>query len=105
MPKITYINESGSHDVEVDVGSSVMEGAVSNGIDGIVAECGGSCSCATCHVYVDSQWLSTVGKPNELEEEMLECTESERLANSRLSCQIRVTEDMDGLIVKTPPAQ
>ena len=82
-----------------------MEGAVRNGIDGIVAECGGCCSCATCHVYVDEAWVGKTGVPSSLEDEMLECTESERKANSRLSCQLKVSDELDGLIVHTPPAQ
>ena len=105
MPKITYKNSNGEHVVDAKNGSTVMENAVREGIDGIVAECGGACSCATCHVYVNESQVELVGSPNDLEEEMLECTESARLPNSRLSCQIRVTEDLEGLVVEIPPAQ
>ena len=105
MPKITYKNDSGEHVVEAAVGSTVMENAVREGIDGIVAECGGACSCATCHVYVDEAFTNAVGQANDLEDEMLECTESVREPNSRLSCQIRVTEELDGLVVEIPPSQ
>ncbi len=106
MPKVIYIDDGGSREeVELKNNTSVMEGAVRNGIDGIVAECGGCCSCATCHVYVDEAWVGKTGVPSSLEDEMLECTESERRANSRLSCQLKVSDELDGLIVHTPPAQ
>jgi 2Fe-2S ferredoxin len=106
MPKITYISDSGEQStVDVPVGDSVMEGAVQNGIDGIIAECGGSCMCATCHVYVEERFLHLLDAPDETELSMLESTASERKDNSRLSCQIRVTLKLDGLVVHTPPAQ
>ena len=89
----------------VPIGSSVMEGAVNNGVDGIVAECGGACMCATCHVYVDEAFLDKLEPIAEDEQEMLNNTFSERKPNSRLSCQLKVTEELDGLSVKTPPAQ
>lgn len=82
-----------------------MEGAVQNGIDGILAECGGSCMCATCHVYVEEACLVRLNPIEEEEEEMLGSTAAERKANSRLSCQIRVTAELDGLVVNLPPKQ
>ena len=103
---ITYISHSGdSKTVAVPEGDSVMEGAISNGIDGIVAECGGACQCATCHVYVDEAFLGKLKKMDEGEDEMLNSAFSERKPNSRLSCQIPVTMELDGLVVRTPPAQ
>ena len=82
-----------------------MEGAVQNGIDGILAECGGSCMCATCHVYVEVDFLARLNPIEEAEEEMLGCTAAERKPNSRLSCQIHVTAELDGLVVNLPPKQ
>src|ERR1700730_16608180 len=103
---VTYISHAGvTHQVSVPVGDSVMEGAVKNGIDGIVAECGGNCQCATCHVYVDEAFLGLLNPIQENEDEMLNSTFSERRSNSRLSCQIPVTKELDGLIVRTPEAQ
>ena len=99
MAKISYTDIDGStRTVEVDNGVSVMEGAIRNDFEGILAECGGCCSCATCHVYVDAAWTERVGPPNEVEKEMLEIAENVQ-ANSRLSCQITVSDDMDGLHV------
>ena len=106
MPKITYISHSGvSNIIEVPMGMSVMEGGVRNGIDEIVAECGGSCLCATCHVYVDEKWLSILDPIAEDENAMLESTAAERLSNSRLSCQLIVKPIFEGLIVRTPETQ
>jgi 2Fe-2S ferredoxin len=103
---VTYISHSGaSRQVAVPVDSSVMEGAISNNVEGIVAECGGSCMCATCHVYVDDTFLGKLVPIAENEEEMLNSTASPRLANSRLGCQIRLTPNLDGLIVTTPETQ
>ena len=105
MPKVTYVTPDGErHDVDVESGYSIMEGAINNNIDGIVAECGGACSCATCHVYVDEAWLASLPAPDALEDGMLECV-LDRQANSRLSCQIRVTEELDGLTVMVPDTQ
>jgi len=105
MPKITYIDESGTErEVEVPAGWSVMEGAVKNLIPGIDADCGGACACATCHVYVDPQWLAKLPPKEEMEETMLDFAQDVR-SNSRLSCQIRVTPELDGLIVTTPKSQ
>ena len=105
MAKITYIEFDGtSHTVEVRPGLSVMEGAVKNGIPGIDADCGGACACATCHVYVDPAWREQVGGPSAMEESMLDFAENVE-PNSRLSCQIKVTPLLDGLVVKTPESQ
>jgi 2Fe-2S ferredoxin len=106
MPKITYISHSGVPSViEVPTGMSVMEGGVRNGIDEIVAECGGSCLCATCHVYVDEKWLSILDPIAEDENAMLESTAAERLPNSRLSCQLTVKPVFEGFTVRTPETQ
>jgi 2Fe-2S ferredoxin len=106
MPKIIYISDSGEKtEVEGSLGDSVMETAIQNGVDGIVAECGGSCVCATCHVYVDEKFLPLLTAPEETETSMLEYTASERKPNSRLSCQIHITPALDGLTVHTPPTQ
>ena len=106
MPKVTYIQHDGTeHVVDVDTGLSVMEGAIDNSIDGIDAECGGCLSCATCHVYVDENWVSKLPAAEDMEIEMLDLTASEKQDNSRLSCQIEVTDEMDGLIVRMPEFQ
>lgn len=103
---ITYISHRGvSNTAAVPLDTSVMEGAVQNSIDGIVAECGGACLCATCHVYVDEAFLDLLPPIAEGEEEMLGNTASKRLPNSRLSCQINVTRELDGLVVRTPETQ
>jgi len=105
MAKITYIDASGqSRTAEAQVGSTVMETALRNSIPGIEAECGGACACATCHVYVSEDWTETVGKPSQMEEDMLDFAFEVR-PNSRLSCQIKVTEALDGLVVTTPGKQ
>ncbi|WP_210484684.1 2Fe-2S iron-sulfur cluster-binding protein [Microvirga antarctica] len=105
MIKITYIDSSGtSRDVEAEEGSTVMEAAIRNGVPGIDAECGGACSCATCHVYVDEQWCEIVGQPQAMEEDMLDFAYDVR-PNSRLSCQIRIRPELDGLVVQTPSRQ
>jgi len=105
MPKITYKTPSGkTYEVEAPVGSTVMENAIRNGVPGIEAECGGACSCATCHVYVDEAWAEVVGEPQPMEEDMLDFAYDVR-PTSRLSCQIRVTKDMDGLVVAVPERQ
>ena len=103
---VTYISYAGeTRQVSVPIGDSVMEGAITNGVDGIVAECGGACQCATCHVYVDETFLARLNPMQEDEDQMLGTTASERRSNSRLGCQIRVTKELDGLIVRTPEAQ
>lgn len=105
MVKIVFIEHTGeAHAVSVKTGGSVMQAAVSNGVPGIDADCGGSCSCATCHVYVDPAWLERVGPVNPVEDAMLSLS-ADRKENSRLSCQITVTEDLDGLVVTTPEFQ
>lgn len=105
MPKITYIEHDGkTHTVEAQNGTTVMENAVKNGIPGIVAECGGACSCATCHVHVGEEWMEKVGKPSPMEEDMLDFAFDVR-PNSRLSCQIKMTDDLDGIVVHTPERQ
>jgi len=105
MPKITFIDFEGTErSVDGNVGDSVMEAATSNDLPGIDADCGGACACATCHVYVDSAWTDIVGKPDELEAEMLDVAEEVK-DNSRLSCQIKITDEMHGLVVTTPESQ
>ena len=105
MPQITYIEHDGTtHQVEAEVGSTVMETAIRNGITGIVAECGGACSCATCHVYVDEGWFERLPKRSPEEEDMLEFA-FEAKPTSRLSCQIKVEPALDGLVVRTPAYQ
>ncbi|MDG2089419.1 MAG: 2Fe-2S iron-sulfur cluster-binding protein [Arenicellaceae bacterium] len=105
MALIKYIQHNGNeYEVEVAEGNSVMQGAVDNGIDGILAECGGACSCATCHVYVDEAWLSKIPTADDMEEAMVECV-LEPKDNSRLSCQIKVTVELEGLVVRLPVSQ
>jgi 2Fe-2S ferredoxin len=105
MPKIKYIEHSGKeHEVEVPAGWSVMEGAVKNLIPGIDADCGGACACATCHVFVDEDWLAKLPKKEDMEETMLDFA-PDMAANSRLSCQIKVTPALDGLVVRMPKSQ
>lgn len=105
MPKITYIEHSGKeHVVDVDKGLSVMEGAVKHSVPGIDADCGGACACATCHVYVDEACKEKAGEPGEMEKSMLDFAEDVR-DNSRLSCQIEVSDDLDGLVVHIPASQ
>jgi 2Fe-2S ferredoxin len=105
MPKITYIEHGGAeHVVDAEVGMTVMEAAVKNSVPGIEAECGGACSCATCHVYVDDAWTDKTGEPEEMEEDMLDFAFDVR-PSSRLSCQIKVSEALDGLVVRVPEKQ
>ncbi len=105
MPKIKYIEHSGKeHDVDVAVGLSVMEGAVKNLVPGIDADCGGACACATCHVYVDQAWLGKLAPKSDMEETMLDFAQ-ELEPNSRLSCQIKVTPELDGFVVRMPKSQ
>ena len=106
MPKLVFIGVDGTaHAVDAAVGDSVMSAAVQNGVPGIVAECGGNCSCATCHVWVSEDFVPVVGEPGDMEEDLLDLAVTERRAGSRLSCQIPVTEDLDGLTVEIPPDQ
>ena len=105
MPKITYIDSSGnSKTVDVSSGLSVMEGAIQNNIPGIDADCGGSMACATCHVYVEENWFNKLPKAEEAENDMIDMA-FEPKKNSRLSCQIIVNEELDGLEVTTPEKQ
>lgn len=105
MPWVTYIDHAGnSFEVQVESGCSVMQGAMENLIEGIVAECGGCCSCATCHCYVDEAWLDRLDAPSDLERDMLELA-VEPKPNSRLSCQITLTDALDGLVVRLPESQ
>jgi len=104
-PKITYTDSSGTvRTVDAENGSTVMETALRNNIPGIEAECGGACACATCHVYVDEAWREKVGGPSPMEEDMLDFGYDVR-PNSRLSCQIKVSDELDGLVVSTPDKQ
>lgn len=106
MAKITYISHAGeSRTFDVPEGDSIMEGGVQNGIDGIVAACGGNCQCATCHVYVGDAWLAKLPPIAEDEEAMLESTAAPRKPNSRLGCQLKVTAALDGCVVHTPDQQ
>ena len=105
MAKITYVEHSGEeHEIEVSNGLSVMEGAVQNDISGIDADCGGGMACATCHVYVKEEWLDKIPKKEDGEEDMLDMA-FEPKQNSRLSCQLVVSDDLDGLIVNIPSKQ
>ena len=105
MAKITYIEHNGTnHTVDVQSGLTVMEGAVQNNIPGIDADCGGSMACATCHVYVKEDWFDKINKKNEGEDDMLDQA-FEPKKNSRLSCQIIVSDDLDGLVVDMPEKQ
>jgi len=105
MVKITFTDSEGTaRIVDAEIGSTVMETAIKNDIPGIEAECGGACACATCHVYVDEAWLEKTGGPSPMEEDMLDFGYDVR-SNSRLSCQIKVTEELDGLKVSTPEKQ
>lgn len=105
MPKITYIAADGAETVvDAPAGSTVMENAIKHMVSGIEAECGGACACATCHVYVDEAWTGVTGSPEPMEEDMLDFAYDVQ-PTSRLSCQIKVTDAMDGLIVRIPERQ
>ena len=105
MARITFRTHDGTEQtVDARAGLSLMEAAVFNGVAGIDADCGGACSCATCHVYIPPEWTAATGAPSSLELEMLDMAQDRR-ATSRLSCQIRITDALDGLIVETPAAQ
>lgn len=107
MPIVTYIEADGAkHAVDVPPGENVMRGAVNNGIEGIVGECGGGLACATCHCYVDAAWTDVVGGPSSDDErDMLESAAAEVRPTSRLSCQIEITPELDGLVVLLPERQ
>ncbi|MCC6982902.1 MAG: (2Fe-2S)-binding protein [Bauldia sp.] len=105
MPRITFIAPDGkSYVVDAVNGSTLMENAIRNRVPGIEAECGGACACATCHVYVDESWTGVVGEPEAMEEDMLDFGYQVR-PNSRLSCQIRIRDELDGLVVRVPERQ
>ena len=105
MAKITYIDSAGTaRTIDAEVGATVMETAIKNDVPGIEAECGGACACATCHVYVGDEWTEATGKASQMEEDMLDFA-FEVKPNSRLSCQIKVTDELDGLVVRTPERQ
>ena len=105
MPKIKYIEHDGTeHDVDAELGISVMQAALNNLVPGIDADCGGECSCATCHVMVQEDWMLKTGSPDDAEESMLDLN-PERQSNSRLACQIFVSEDLDGLVLDLPEFQ
>ena len=105
MPNITFIDAHGeSRTVEGETGSTVMETAIRNAVPGIEAECGGACACATCHVYVDPAWVEATGEPEPMEEDMLDFAHDVQ-PTSRLSCQIRVSPALDGLVVRIPESQ
>jgi 2Fe-2S ferredoxin len=105
MPKITYIAFDGTpYEVEAPLGSTVMENAVKHMVPGIEAECGGACACATCHVYVDEAWTGVTGSPEPMEEDMLDFAYDVR-PTSRLSCQLKVKPEYDGLVVRIPERQ
>ena len=105
MAKITYIEHNGTeHIIEVKTGLTVMEGAIKNNVPGIDADCGGACACATCHVYVDAAWKDRTGTSSAMEESMLDFAENVE-PTSRLSCQIKVTDALEGLIVRMPESQ
>ena len=105
MVRITYIEHSGvEHSVEAPAGISLMEAAKDNLVPGIEADCGGACACATCHVFFDDAWSAKVGEPNAQEADMLDVVD-ERKPSSRLSCQVRISEALDGVIVRLPVSQ
>lgn len=105
MTKLTIVAFDGQRfEIDAADGSTVMENAVRNSIPGIDAECGGACACATCHVYVDEEWVDRTGAPDPMEEDMLDFAFDVR-PTSRLSCQIRITSDLDGLVVHVPERQ
>ncbi|QDC10446.1 2Fe-2S iron-sulfur cluster binding domain-containing protein [Oceanicola sp. D3] len=106
MAKITYIEHNGTkHEVEVATGMTVMEGARDNGIPGIDADCGGACACSTCHVYVAPEWVEKLPGREAMEEDMLDFAFEPDAERSRLTCQIKVTDDLDGLVVQMPEKQ
>ncbi|QQD16898.1 2Fe-2S iron-sulfur cluster binding domain-containing protein [Spongiibacter nanhainus] len=105
MPTIKFVTHDGNEqEVEAESGTTVMQAAMDNGIDAILAECGGACSCATCHCYVDEAWTDRMPEADEIEKDMLDCV-LEPQDNSRLSCQITVTDDLDGIVIRLPESQ
>ena len=105
MPTVTYVEHDGSkHELDIAAGTTVMQGAIDNGLRGILADCGGACACATCHVYVDAAWADKVDEKSEMEEIMLEEVFDPK-ETSRLSCQITISDEVDGLVVNLPERQ
>ncbi|MGV6802239.1 MAG: 2Fe-2S iron-sulfur cluster-binding protein [bacterium] len=105
MTKLTFIEHNGTiHEVEAEKGMTVMETAIRHNVPGIDADCGGACACATCHVFVEPDWVEKTGSADAMEESMLDFAQG-RQENSRLSCQIKVTEELDGLVVRLPEFQ
>lgn len=105
MPRIIFIEHDGSRkEVQTEVGQSAMQAAVSNMVPGVIADCGGACSCATCHGYIDEPWIDRVPAASDDESAMLECA-MHREDNSRLTCQINITPELDGLVIRLPPSQ
>ena len=106
MAKIKFIEHNGTeHDVETDNGLTIMQAAINNGVPGIVAECGGACSCATCHVQLDAEWYAKIDSPSEIENEMLEFAMGYVENSSRLSCQVKVSDELNGIVIRTPESQ
>lgn len=105
MPKVTYVAHDGdARTIEVEAGLSLMQAAIGNGIDGIIAECGGSMSCATCHVFVEEAWLDRLAPPTPMEDGLLDCRD-DRTKASRLACQIVLEDALDGIVVRLPESQ
>lgn len=105
MTKITFVAPDGTrYDIDAPNGSTAMENAIKNDVPGIEAECGGACACATCHVYVDEAWTEKTGEPEAMEEDMLDFAYDVR-PNSRLSCQIKISDELDGLVLTVPERQ
>ena len=105
MPKVTYIEHNGTaHTVDVEKGLSIMEGAIQNGVPGIDADCGGACACATCHVYVEEKWLDKLPKAEDADVDMIDMAHEPK-KNRRLSCQLIVSDELEGLTIKTPDKQ
>ena len=106
MAKITYIEHNGTrHEVDVANGLTVMEGARDNNVPGIEADCGGACACSTCHVYVDAEWVDRLPARDPMEEDMLDFAWQPDAIRSRLTCQLKVSDDVDGLVVHLPEKQ
>ena len=105
MPRIIYVEQNGTrHEIELPEGESVMQGAVSNGVPGIDGDCGGECACGTCHVYVENAWLDKVGFIGDAEASMLSFADATQ-PNSRLACQIKMSRELDGMVVSLPDGQ
>ncbi|MEP5758306.1 MAG: 2Fe-2S iron-sulfur cluster-binding protein [Litoreibacter sp.] len=106
MAKITFIEHNGAkHEVDVPAGLTLMEGARDNNVPGIEADCGGACACSTCHVYIDGAWVEKLPAKDAMEEDMLDFAFEPNEQTSRLTCQIKVTDDMDGLVIQLPVKQ